>query len=47
MEEAAGSPLVKLISFGAGLRQGVSKAGKGRGKGTGGGRSGKRSGKRR
>ena len=32
MEEAAGSPLVKLISFGAGLRQGVSKAGKGRGK---------------
>lgn len=47
MEEAAGSPLVKLISLGAGLRKGVSKAGKGRGKGPGGGRSGKRSGKRR
>jgi hypothetical protein len=29
--ESASSPLVKLISFAAGLRQGVSKAGKGSG----------------
>lgn len=31
VEEAATSPLVKLLSFGAGLRKGFSKAGKGRG----------------
>ncbi|HTG47106.1 MAG TPA: DUF948 domain-containing protein [Actinomycetota bacterium] len=49
MEEAAGSPLVKLISFGAGLRQGFSKAGSGgktgkagRAKGGGGSKSRKR-----
>ncbi len=39
VEEAASSPLVKVISFGAGLRKGVAKAkGKGskRGKGSGG-----------
>lgn len=31
VEEAATSPLVKLLSFGAGLRKGFSKVGKGRG----------------
>jgi hypothetical protein len=30
MEEAASSPIVKLISFGAGIRKGVSKAAKGK-----------------
>jgi Bacterial protein of unknown function (DUF948) len=39
IEEAAGSPLVKLISFGAGLRKGISKAGSGQ-------RAGKKSRKR-
>ncbi|MGZ8578903.1 MAG: DUF948 domain-containing protein [Actinomycetota bacterium] len=40
VEEAASSPLVKVISFGAGLRKGVAKAkgskGSKRGKGSGG-----------
>jgi hypothetical protein len=30
VEEAAASPLVKVISFGAGLRKGVGKAKKGK-----------------
>ncbi len=34
IEEAAASPLVKVISFGAGLRKGVSKARKGQQKGS-------------
>jgi Bacterial protein of unknown function (DUF948) len=50
MEEAAGSPLVKIISFGAGLRQGLSKAtksGKAAKGGTGGGGRPGKAGKRR
>ncbi|HEX6844466.1 MAG TPA: DUF948 domain-containing protein [Actinomycetota bacterium] len=34
VEEAAASPLVKLLSFGAGIRKGFSKAGKGGAAGT-------------
>jgi uncharacterized protein YoxC len=36
VEEAAASPLVKLLSFGAGLRKGFAKVGKGKGAGSAG-----------